>query len=137
IPRQQPSRLPSRRTRRRDSCRARHHHRRRRPRPSVVPAGARMMRGVPAPNIDIVIDSLDPERLAEFWAEALHYDKVGFFDPYFVLLARVPEHPPVALQRVAEAKSGKTRVHFDLRVDDVETEAKRLETLRAPRTHIG
>jgi len=96
-----------------------------------------MMRGVPAPNIDIVIDSLDPERLAEFWAEALHYDKVGFFNPYFVLLARVPEHPPVALQRVAEAKSGKTRVHFDLRVDDVETEAKRLEALGARRIDIG
>jgi hypothetical protein len=96
-----------------------------------------MMRGVPAPNIDIVIDSVEPERLAEFWAEALHYDKVGFFDPYFVLLARVPEHPPVALQHVAEPKSGKTRVHFDLRVDDVEAEAKRLEALGAQRIDIG
>jgi len=96
-----------------------------------------MMRVVPAPNIDIVIDSVDPERLAEFWAEALQYDKVGFFDPYFVLLARVPEHPPVALQRVTEAKSGKTRVHFDLRVDDVEAEAKRLEALGARRIDIG
>jgi predicted enzyme related to lactoylglutathione lyase len=96
-----------------------------------------MMRGVPAPNIDIIIDSVDPERLAEFWAEALHYDKVGFFDPYFVLLARVPEHPPVALQRVSEPKSGKTRVHFDLRVDDVEAEAKRLEALGARRIDIG
>ena len=96
-----------------------------------------MMHGVPAPNIDIVIDSVDPERLAEFWAEALHYDKAGYFDPYFVLLARVPEHPPVALQRVAEPKSGKTRMHFDLRVDDVKAEAKRLEALGARRIDIG
>ena len=38
------------------------------------------------PNIDIVIDCADPETLAEFWADALGYTKVGFFDPYFVLL---------------------------------------------------
>jgi hypothetical protein len=92
---------------------------------------------VPAPNIDIVIDCVDPESLAEFWAEALHYNKAGFFDPYFVLVARVPEHPPVALQRVAEPKSAKTRVHFDVRVDDVETEARRLEGLGARRIDIG
>jgi hypothetical protein len=38
-------------------------------------------------NIDIVIDCSDPETLAEFWAEALAYDKVGLVDNYYVLLA--------------------------------------------------
>jgi predicted enzyme related to lactoylglutathione lyase len=89
------------------------------------------------PNVDIVIDSNDPETLAEFWADALGYSKAGFFDPYFVLLPTVREHPPVMLQKVNEPKVAKTRVHFDLRVPDIETEATRLEAIGAKRIDIG
>jgi len=89
------------------------------------------------PNIDIVIDCADPERLAEFWAEALGYAKAGMFDPYFVLLAPTREHPPVILQRVPEPKTAKARIHFDLRVADIETEAERLERLGARRIDVG
>ena len=89
------------------------------------------------PNIDIVIDCADPERLAEFWAEALGYAKAGMFDPYFVLLAPTREHPPVILQRVPEPKTTKARIHFDLRVADIETEAERLEQLGARRIDVG
>ena len=89
------------------------------------------------PNVDIVIDCADPEALAEFWAEALGYTKAGLFDPYFVLLAPERAHPPVMLQRVPEPKSGKARIHFDLRVADIETEARRLEQLGARRIDIG
>jgi predicted enzyme related to lactoylglutathione lyase len=88
-------------------------------------------------NVDIVIDCADPETLAEFWAEALGYDKIGQFDAYYVLLARVREYPPVILQRVPEPKIGKARIHFDLRVEDIETEAQRLEQLGARRIDIG
>jgi len=49
---------------------------------------------VPDANIDIVIDCADPETLAEFWAEALAYDKLGLFDNYYVLVARNRAHPP-------------------------------------------
>jgi predicted enzyme related to lactoylglutathione lyase len=92
---------------------------------------------VSEPNLDIVIDCTDPERLAGFWAEALGYEKAGFFDPYFVLLPAVREHPPVMLQRVPEEKTAKARIHFDLRVPDIETEARRLEQLGARRIDIG
>jgi predicted enzyme related to lactoylglutathione lyase len=88
-------------------------------------------------NVDIVIDCADPEALAEFWAEALGYDKLGLFDAYYVLLARTREHPPVILQRVPEPKTGKARIHFDLRVDDIESEARRLEALGARRIDVG
>jgi Glyoxalase-like domain len=67
----------------------------------------------------------------------LGYTKAGLFDPYFVLLSPVREHPPVILQRVPEAKTAKTRIHFDLRVEDIESEAKRLESLGARRIDIG
>jgi predicted enzyme related to lactoylglutathione lyase len=46
-------------------------------------------------------------------------------------------HPPVILQRVPEPKRTKTRVHFDIRVDDVEAKANQLETLGARRIDIG
>ena len=89
------------------------------------------------PNIDIVIDCSDPERLAEFWAAALGYEKLGWFEPYFVLLAPERAHPPVLLQKVAEPKTAKVRIHIDLRVPDIEPEAQRLEGLGAHRVDIG
>jgi hypothetical protein len=92
---------------------------------------------VAEPNVDIVIDCSDPESLAGFWAEALGYQKVGAFEQFFVLLPPVREYPPVILQRVPEPKTAKTRIHFDLRVPDIEAEARRLEALGARRIDIG
>jgi predicted enzyme related to lactoylglutathione lyase len=89
------------------------------------------------PNVDIVIDCADPESLARFWAEALGYRSVGFRDPYVLLLPAQRTFPPVILQRVPEPKQGKARIHFDLRVDDVEAEVRRLEALGARRIDIG
>src|SRR5215831_10548219 len=89
------------------------------------------------PNIDIVIDCADPEALAAFWTAALGYTNAGIFDPYVVLLPTERAHPPVMLQRVPEAKVGKVRIHFDLRVPDIEAEAQRLEKLGATRIDIG
>ena len=91
----------------------------------------------PAPNVDIVIDCADPESLAAFWAAALGYRSVGFGDPYFLLLPAQRAYPPVILQRVPEPKQGKARIHFDLRVDDVQAEVRRLEALGARRIDIG
>jgi hypothetical protein len=92
---------------------------------------------VSEPNIDIVIDCADPERLATFWSEALGYQSAGFFDPYFVLIPRERSHPPVLLQRVPEPKTAKARIHIDLRVADIEVEAIRLEKLGARRIDVG
>jgi predicted enzyme related to lactoylglutathione lyase len=89
------------------------------------------------PNVDIVIDCADPETLAGFWAEALGYRAVGFGEPYFLLLPAQRAYPPVILQRVPEPKQGKVRIHLDLRVDDVEAEAQRLESLGARRIDVG
>jgi rhodanese-related sulfurtransferase len=88
-------------------------------------------------NIDIVIDCAEPESLADFWAAALGYDKVGWFDPYFLLVSPTAGLPPVILQRVPEPKVNKTRVHFDIRSDDIPGEAARLEQLGATRIEIG
>jgi hypothetical protein len=89
------------------------------------------------PNVDIVIDCADPEALAGFWAEALGYRPVGFGEPYLLLLPAQRAYPPVILQRVPEPKQDKARIHFDLRVDDVDAEVQRLEALGARRIDVG
>lgn len=88
-------------------------------------------------NVDIVIDCRDPEMLADFWAGALGYRKAAAADTYVLLLAPTPEFPPVVLQRVPEPKAGKARIHFDIRADDVEAEAQRLEGMGGKRIDLG
>jgi Glyoxalase-like domain/MerR, DNA binding len=88
------------------------------------------------PNVDIVIDCRDPGTLMDFWAAALGYRKIGVKDDYGLLLPKNPSHPPVLLQRVPEPKTVKTRVHFDIRVDDVEAKARELEALGARRIDV-
>lgn len=88
-------------------------------------------------NLDIVIDCHNLEVLLEFWAKALGYRKVGIKDQYGLLLPENRSFPPVVLQRVPESKTAKTRVHFDLRVDDVEAKATELEQLGARRIDVG
>jgi predicted enzyme related to lactoylglutathione lyase len=88
-------------------------------------------------NVYIVIDCHDLEALLDFWAAALGYRRIGIKDEYGLLTPHDPSHPPVFLQRVPEPKTAKTRVHFDLRVDDVEAKAKELEALGARRIDVG
>ena len=49
----------------------------------------------------------------------------------------IPAFPAKAAARVPEPKTTKARIHFDVRVADIETEAKRLEQLGARRIDIG
>ena len=89
-----------------------------------------------ATGVQIVIDCADPDRLADFWAAALHYRKQdppeGFASwPEFLTAQGVtPEHfndasavvdpggagPRIFFQRVPEPKQVKNRLHLDLNV---------------------
>ena len=89
-----------------------------------------------ATGIQVVIDCADPDRLARFWADALHYrvqdPPEGFATwPDFLRAQGIPESewngasavvdpdgkgPRVYFQRVPEAKVVKNRVHLDLNV---------------------
>jgi predicted enzyme related to lactoylglutathione lyase len=89
------------------------------------------------PNIDIVIDCHDVELLLDFWAAALGYRKIGSRDQYGLLLPGDPAHPPVLMQRVPEPTLVNSRVHFDIRVDDVEAKVRELERLGATRIDVG
>lgn len=69
----------------------------------------------------LVIDSIDPIRLAPFWSGLLGVPvDVTIGDGEFLLLCPTEEGLTVGFQRVAEAKTGKNRLHLDLVVDDLD-----------------
>jgi hypothetical protein len=89
-----------------------------------------------ATGVQIVFDCADPEKLAGFWAAALHYqqqDPPAGFDswPAWLKAQGIPESewnsanavvdpdaagPRIYFQRVPERKTVKNRVHLDLNV---------------------
>jgi hypothetical protein len=89
-----------------------------------------------ATSVQIVFDCADPDTLAHFWAEALHYkiqDPPAGFDSWeaFLKAQDIPETdwnsasavvdpdgvgPRIYFQRVPEGKTVKNRVHLDLNV---------------------
>ena len=88
------------------------------------------------------IDSRDPQLLARFWAEALGWRITH--DTETEVALEPPEGelgdgllPDLLFVKVPEAKSGKNRVHVDLRPDDQAAEVARLESLGATRADIG
>jgi predicted enzyme related to lactoylglutathione lyase len=86
-------------------------------------------------RIEIGIDSVAPERLAPFWADALGYT-IGDMDQagtYLDLVPPEPEMPVVYLQRVPEPKTVKNRLHLDLRTLEPEETITRLVSLGATR----
>ena len=83
-------------------------------------------------NITITLDCADAERLALFWSEALGYQEIAQVDN-FIALGPAPGVLKFALQRVPESKPGKNRMHIDIWVPDIESEAARLEALGAKR----
>jgi predicted enzyme related to lactoylglutathione lyase len=84
-------------------------------------------------HFGLVLDCADPERLAEFWAEALGYANVGSAGVYVALYPREGTGPKLLLQRVAEPKATKNRMHLDIEVSDIDVEADRLSGLGARR----
>jgi predicted enzyme related to lactoylglutathione lyase len=68
----------------------------------------------------LVIDTVDPARIAPFWCALLGVEERGWFGDDYLMLTADGGAPPVAFQRVPEAKSIKNRLHVDLEVDDLD-----------------
>lgn len=68
----------------------------------------------------IVIDTVDPARIAPFWCALLGVRERGWFGDDYLMLTTDRGAPPVAFQRVPEAKSVKNRLHVDLAVEDLD-----------------
>jgi hypothetical protein len=75
----------------------------------------------------VTIDCSDPQSLGKFWTAALGTTVAGDYGE-FVLLDGAPA---LGLQKVPEPRTGKDRIHVDLRADDRATEVARLTGLGA------
>ncbi|MGV9451257.1 VOC family protein [Streptomyces sp. NPDC003635] len=75
----------------------------------------------------LVVDALDPERLAAFWSEVLGRPVVGRTGPYVWL--RREQGLGLGFQRVGEPGRGKNRMHFDVSSPDPAAEQRRIERL--------
>jgi predicted enzyme related to lactoylglutathione lyase len=76
--------------------------------------------------IVLTLDCADPERQRDFWCVAVGYEHVGGMGPYLALADPTKRLPTMLLQRVAEPKAAKNRLHIDLHVVDPEAECSRL-----------
>jgi catechol 2,3-dioxygenase-like lactoylglutathione lyase family enzyme len=90
----------------------------------------------------LCIDSTDPAKVGAFWEKALGWRRTFDEDDQVVLEppAGSPEDgiaPDLLFLRVPEAKSGKNRMHIDLRPRDQAAEVARLEALGARRVDVG
>ncbi len=90
----------------------------------------------------LIIDSADPGRLARFWAEALDWVISRDIDPEWVVEPREGSREDCVVAdllfiKVPEPRSGKNRLHLDLRPEDQAAEVARLESLGATRVDIG
>lgn len=90
----------------------------------------------------LAIDALDPRRLASFWQEALGWRRTYDNDTEVVLEppAGSPEDgisPDLIFLPVPEERSGKNRLHLDLRPRDQAAEVDRLLALGATRADVG
>jgi catechol 2,3-dioxygenase-like lactoylglutathione lyase family enzyme len=86
------------------------------------------------PVVTTTLDCLDADRLARFWCAALGYQELARAGS-FVVLGPEPGMFKLSLQQVPETRAGKNRMHMDLWVGDIDSEAKRLEALGATRLH--
>lgn len=84
----------------------------------------------------VVLDCSDLERSAAFWCGVLGYEagpSVPGPGPYQQLLPPGGNGVELLLQRVPEGKTGKNRLHLDLRVPDLGAETARVTALGARR----
>jgi predicted enzyme related to lactoylglutathione lyase len=83
-------------------------------------------------ELAVVIDCADLDRSARFWTAVLGYTAGrGSPGPYLGLYPSDGQGIEVLLQRAADAKHGKNRVHLDLRTADLAAEVTRILGLGA------
>jgi hypothetical protein len=94
---------------------------------------------MPAQLSCICIDSINPHPLAEFWSAVLGWDIIEEDDEGVSLAPPEGGPPTLDILQVPETKSGKNRLHLDLRPDNTtfEVELDRLEHLGAVRVNVG
>ena len=88
---------------------------------------------------ELIVDSADPERLADFWAAVLGYRRTGKYEGVVQIADPTGAQPSLAFEPVPEPKAGKNRLHIDLNPVgcDQAQEVERVIGLGARRVDIG
>ena len=81
----------------------------------------------------VTFDTVDPDRLASWWAKALGSDVNAVVPGEFVLVA-LPSGLKLGFQHVDDPTPGKNRLHLDFSAADMEAEVERLVSLGATET---
>ncbi len=85
-------------------------------------------------HLIVVIDCGDLDRAAQFWTSVLGYVRSGRpAGHYQGLIPSDGQGVEILLQQVPEAKTGKNRLHLDLRTADLSSEVERVVALGALR----
>jgi predicted enzyme related to lactoylglutathione lyase len=82
--------------------------------------------------VGITIDCADPARLASFWSAMLNITETaehGDDSGWATVGSRRDNQPRLTFQRVPEPKTGKTRIHLDIQVDDIDAAHHQVESL--------
>jgi hypothetical protein len=85
----------------------------------------------------VVVDSLDPVRLARWWAEVLGYQVLTEKPDEVIISASPGVLPELCFLAVPDPKDGKNRLHLDLTPDDQDAEVERLLDMGARHVDIG
>ena len=85
----------------------------------------------------VVVDSARPAELGRWWAAALGWVVTYETDDEFEIRATPERLPGLLFIPVPDQKSGKNRLHLDLRPADQSAEVDRLVSLGARRADIG
>jgi Glyoxalase-like domain len=85
----------------------------------------------------VVVDAADPVMLGHWWAKALGWVVLNAAPDEFEIRPTADQLPGLMFGPVAEAKSGKNRLHLDFRPDDQDVEVARLLDLGARHADVG
>lgn len=85
----------------------------------------------------VIVHSVDPAVLGQWWATALGWVVVYSSDDEFEIRPEPDRMPGLDFVRVAERKTAKSRLHLDFRPDDQDAEVARLVAHGAQRVDIG
>jgi len=72
----------------------------------------------------VVVDALDPSRLARWWAEVLDF-RLLREEAGAIVIGR-EDGPRLVFTQVPDAKADRNRLHLELRPDDQDAEVERL-----------
>jgi predicted enzyme related to lactoylglutathione lyase len=78
----------------------------------------------------ITFDTTDPDKAAEWWAQAAGGQLTPYVPGEYVAVERRPG-PKLLFQKVADPTPGKNKIHLDFSAADVDAEVKRLVDLGA------